>query len=181
MKNFHIKDDTATMLRLSSDNNWFDDKRLKITKLTQAIHDLEPMAEIAKLDLSMTHYKEFHAWLLRQDSPKYLLLQGVMLREILKKKEARQSLIDDLKLVRTEEQMRNITEKLTETQPQRSIDELEDLRNQYKTLIQLVVEMRERETAMRKDDWFSTMEDRNDCSRIVTASRYRVSLDRFPP
>ncbi len=140
---------------------------------------MEPIAEIAKLDIHIktcTQIRDSH-W--NKNDTKSLHKRAAMNNYIRTENAARQELIENLKLARTEEATRKLIEKLTCMDSQCIIDELEYLTRQKEKKIQCVRDVRKSESEIRADS--STIVPylyaRNDCSRIVTASRYGVALD----
>jgi hypothetical protein len=157
-------------------DDWYSEQQKAIAEFTTAIHDLEPMAEIAKLDIHIKACTQIRDSCWNKNDTKSLHKRAAMNNYLETKQAARQEMIKNLKIGRPAQKLQKIIQKINNPNSQSIIDELEDLKRQKQKKILLVRDMQKSDSEI---DWeiVPYLNARNECSGIVTASRYRVALD----
>ena len=155
----------------------YSEQQKAIAELNAAIDDLE---EIAKLDIHIKACTQIRDSCWHKNDTKTLHKRAAMNNYIETEKAVRQKMIENLKIGSTAQKVQKIIQKINNLNSQDIIDELKKLKRQEQHKILLVHDLRESAPeSLRRDN--STivpfLNARNECSGIVTASRYRVALD----
>jgi len=174
-----------------SDNLYCENPQT-IAEFTAAIDDLKPMAQIVKLKEDIVKNELMKKLYMKHDTPTCLHILAATNNDNAKLEAKRQKMIDNLTFGRTAQKVEKILEHIAKSTSQTIIAELkklerqklEKLERQEQNKILLELDLRESDADRLIEDnltivpgYQTSLYARNECSGIVTASRYRVALD----